>query len=500
MITASRILTVLVCCLPLRAAVLRGIVVDNYTGRPLARAVVALLSVEGYTPVNFSVRTDRGGVFTFPPVGAGAYLMNASRPGFATLKYGQKAWNAPGAPIFLQADDSTFLQLRLQRLGAIAGTVWDENEIGFPEQDVVIYRATRPPKLVHKTKTDDRGMFRFGLLFPGRYLIRTLAHAIDDETTMLPTFYKEVGPVDDAAAVQVGLEEQATEINFKPLFGRLVKLTGFAIPPPQTLVLVSDMGEEPGGADAAGRFEFANLAPGRYEIFATLQTGPNNRYAYGAYQELALDKDTEIRLPLQQAPTMDISYEEQSGGRIDPSQISVFARRLTLAGSGQSLRLKDRADIMPGRWELAVSRPSTLYPVSILVNAHEIAPGGRAAGWHEFLASQGRLVQTRIRFSSRPAGVHGKVTGPGNDPVVGAPVYLEPIDAESHRRVGDLASTRTDARGQYRFVGMPPGSYRLLSTFDIEDPEEDVMDAARARLTVLKESSAAVEDLELYIR
>jgi len=35
-------------CTALQAAVVRGIVVDNYSGRPLARALVTLKSVEGY--------------------------------------------------------------------------------------------------------------------------------------------------------------------------------------------------------------------------------------------------------------------------------------------------------------------------------------------------------------------------------------------------------------------------------------------------------------------
>jgi hypothetical protein len=54
--------------------------------------------------VNIAARADRSGVFAFPPVNAGGYLLTAARPGFATLRYGQKAWNAPGAPIFLEEE------------------------------------------------------------------------------------------------------------------------------------------------------------------------------------------------------------------------------------------------------------------------------------------------------------------------------------------------------------------------------------------------------------
>src|SRR2546429_597892 len=98
------------CAAPLQAAVVRGLVVDNYSGRPLARTLVRLKSIEGYTPTTLAFRPDRWGVFPSPPVATGAYLLTAARPGFAPMQFGQKAWNAPGTPIFLQPDASAFLQ------------------------------------------------------------------------------------------------------------------------------------------------------------------------------------------------------------------------------------------------------------------------------------------------------------------------------------------------------------------------------------------------------
>lgn len=330
------------CTAALQAAVVRGIVLDNYTGRPLARAVVTLKSIEGYTPVNVAARADRTGVFTFPPVNAGGYLLTAGRPGFATLRYGQKAWNAPGTPVFLEEEGTTFLQLRLQRLGAITGTVWDENEIGFPEQDVAIYRAAHPPRLITKIKTDDRGVYRFGLLTPGRYLIRSLAKQLDEETGLLPTFHKEFATVEDAVAIQAGLDEQIADINVRPLFGKLCQLSGVISPPPQVITLASDMGDVGGSADSGGQFSFQNLAPGIYELLASATMG---RYQYGAYQRINFERDQEIRLNLQAVPNIQISIEERDGKRIDSRSVTVFTRRTTLAGTGPSLRIRDSTPI-----------------------------------------------------------------------------------------------------------------------------------------------------------
>ena len=481
----------------LQAAVVRGIVVDNFTGRPLARALVTLRSIEGYAAVNLAARADRTGVFAFPPVGAGAYLLTASRPGFATLRYGQKVWNAPAPPIFLQAEDTSFLQLRLQRLGAITGAVWDENEIGFPEQDVAVYRAAHPPRLVARTKTDDRGVFRFGMLTPGRYLVRSLAKSLDDETGLLPTFHKEAAAVDDAVPIPVGLEEQAAEINVRPLFGKLVTLSGTVIPPPQVLTLASDMGDVGGGTDGGGHFSFQNLAPGNYELLASTSNGRNQ---YGAYQKITLERDLEVRVNLYTAPTVLLGLEERDGHKIDARTVHVVARRLTSAGTGPPLGLRDEMQILPGRWEIAVQPAAEYYPVSITVEGADLKSGGRADGWHEFTALPGRYLRTRVVVSTRPAGVRGKVTGPGHDPMIGAPVYLEAIHAETRRRLLDPIGTRTDARGEYRFQGLAPGAYRLLATYDLEDPDEQTMEAAHARQVDVKEGAGETLDLDLYIK
>jgi hypothetical protein len=145
--------------------------------------------------------------------------------------------------------------------------------------------------------------------------------------------------------------------------------------------------------------------------------------------------------------------------------------------------------------------PTTDYfPASIMVDGHDLTPGGRGDGWHEFPVASGRYTQMKIALSPRPAGVQGKVTGTGNEPVIGAPVFLESIDPNSRTRLKELAATRTDARGMYQFNGLPPGTYRLLSTFDFDDPDPETMDAARAKIVTLTEGKVEPCDLDFYVK
>src|SRR5690348_2842692 len=189
------------------AATIQGNVVEHLSGRPLARALVKLTAV-GPRGAGGAVeaRANTTGQFRFLNLSAGAYLLSASRNGFATLQYGQKNWKSAGAPIFLPEPDSNFTaELRLHRLGAITGTVWDENQVGLAGQDVVVYVDTRPLRMLDRVKTDDRGIFRFGELRPGRYLVRTRGTVLDDTGGPLPTFHRDAASVDGAIPVAAEL-------------------------------------------------------------------------------------------------------------------------------------------------------------------------------------------------------------------------------------------------------------------------------------------------------
>ena len=125
------------------AAIIRGVVMENQTGHPLARTLVTVQPVAGTNGATASLRTNMYGAFESPPLPGGAYLVSASRPGFVTSYYGQKRWNSAGVPFFLEEASSIFLDIRLKRFGAIAGTIQDENELGLSEHEVVAYLACR---------------------------------------------------------------------------------------------------------------------------------------------------------------------------------------------------------------------------------------------------------------------------------------------------------------------------------------------------------------------
>lgn len=489
----------------LDAAVIRGVVVEHQTGKPLARALVVVQPVAGTTGPTLSARTNPYGAFEFPPVAPGAYLVSASKRSFAPLQYGQKQWKSAGVPIVLEEAATPFLSLRLQRFGSITGTIVDENDVGLPEHDVVVYRNTRPPQLAGRGRTDDRGVYRIWGLEPGSYVIRTLGKQYE-EGGYVPTFSKETARLDEAHSVEVNLDQQVEDANVRPFPGQLFTVAGQALtlPPAQvTLTLVSDMGSETTVSDGAGNFRFNPQAPGPYELYAQAQG--NDRRGGGTtagYRPLLVDRDrTDNRIALGALPDVRFILEDTKGQPVDPRKVQVLARRKDLSGEGapETLRLAQApVKLLPGRWDLSVAPTASYYAASFSGPKNEGMERGRADGWNEIVLSGAGQETVKFVLSPTPSTVHGVVTNTSHDPVAGVLVFLEAYDPDSRKRLMDVRVTRTDTRGQYQLYGLAPGSYRMVSSFEFQMPDSAALDAANARIVKAEEGRDLPVDLDLY--
>jgi len=491
----------LACAAELHAAIIQGTVVEAQTGRPLARTQVTANPVAGTAGAAKSVRTNINGAFELEGLSAGAYLVTASRRAFATTQYGQKQWKSAGLPVVLEEPQKMQIEIRLPRMGAITGKIVDENEVGMPDHDVVVYRNAQPPVYVNRISSDDRGVYRFGGLEPGTYLIRTAAKS-DEDGGYLPTFYKDVTAVDQARQIEVMLDQQAEEINVRPMPGHLFQVAGVAttatMQMPITVTLVSDMGSESVTAEArTGRFQFNPQAPGKFELYAS--SGP-----YAGYMPFELDRNqTDLHISAGRLPGIVVAFEDNRGGRVDPSAVQVLARRKQLSGPGatETLHLEDgRATLLPGRWEFALAPSPAYYPTGFTMSNQPLP--GRADGWSEVVLTSvvynSGYAPMKVTLSSSPGAVHGAVNY-SSQSVAGVPVFLEPYDLEPAKRVTPVRATRTDAHGQYQFTGLAPGQYRLLGTFEYQSPGAEEMETAQALLVKIEENRDLKQDLDLYV-
>ena len=481
----------------LRAADIKGTVVENQTGHPVARAAVTLESVPGGSGLRQSARTNLNGFFEFPTLPAGVYLVTAGRTGFATVQYGQKEWKSAGMPVTVTENDSAVLNIRLPRYGAIAGTVLDENDVGLPEHEVIAYRNTQPPRPVARAKSDDRGMFRISGLEPGSYLVRTAGKQYED-ISYLPTFGKESETVSQAFPVQVELDEQVDRSDVRPVTGRLFMLTVEAetVPPlpseplPVTMTLASELGRETVQGNV---HRFGPLPAGEYEVFsqAPLDKRPGFQ---GDYRKVNLNQDTTVKFVLHEEPDVLFTFEGTSG---NPGSIKVLARRNDLAGPGaeQVLKLENnRAHLSAGPWQLALVPDPTFYASGFSGQRNQPSSDGRADGWNDFAGGVG----VRFTVSGSPGAIHGTVKS-GADPAIGAPVFLESEDLEPARRVTQTFITRTDVHGQYHFSGLAPGNYRVLSSFEYLTVDSATMAQPAAKSVVVENTHDVQQDLDLFV-
>ena len=485
------------------AASVRGMVVENQTGHPLARTLVVAAPVAGTSGAAQSTRTNLYGAFALENLPPGAFVISAARKGFAPIQYGQKQWKSAGLPVILEENQKIDIEIRLPRLGAITGRILDENDVGMADHEVVVYHLAKPPQLVANATSDDRGVYRIGSLEPGDYLVRSAARVFE-EGSYVPTFFHDVSAVDQARVLEVTLDQQVEDISIHPTPGRLFEFGGSAVCPIMrdatlNLTLVSDMGKTSMTAEPVnGKFRFPPQPPGKYEL--NLQGTGTTIPCYG-YQELEIDRDlTDIRISGTQMPLLRTLLEDSRGGRIDPRLIQMLARRKELSGPGSQQKIDlggDTIRLLPGRWEFALQPAPGYYPLRFLANGN--AAADRADGWNEDYVVSGNGVNS-IKFvlSNAPGSVHGNVTL-GNQAAAGAPVFLENSGLPSARRLHEMTMVRTDTHGNYQFAGLAPGSYRLLASFEYQSPTSSEFDRAGAVTIQVEEARDVSKDLSLFV-
>ena len=480
---------------PARAGVIRGAIVEKNTGYSLAHASVTLQSVGNQS--SRTVLTNDAGIFEFDNLPAGAYVVKASRRGFIPGEYGQRRWNSAGTAIVIAEDGSFSVRIPLSRFGSISGTVRDSNEVGIADQDVAAYTNTQPPHFVTRARSDDRGVFRISGLDPGTYLVRTTGNN-DEDRGYLPTFSRQTLRVEEARTVTVYPDEDANDGDVRPIAGKLFEISGNAAPLPASnygwavkVTLASETGRV---VNQGQGFHFGALAPVHYELYAEArEIAPGSRVFGGQF---ALERNLTIPLPLTEVRESQIVLQD-AGEAVSATGL---VRRKDLAGTGpvQVVKLgrSDSIPLLPGRWEIAIAPPSGYYVARFSPVVRDnpgppegwnVVEAGRSFGFSRFVAT----------LSNGPGGIHGTVRV-SNELAWGAPVFLERWDSVTRQRLLDLRETRTDIRGNYRFDSLPPGEYRILSTYEYASPDSNAFDIAQAGSVRIETSANPQADLVLY--
>jgi hypothetical protein len=474
---------------PVRGAALRGIVVENGTGRPLARTEVNIEPVQGTsTDGRLHVLTDSAGHFAFSNLTAGSYHLIARRKGFVVGRYGQRGYDMPGTPVVLGEKDEYAVEMRLARLGSVAGDIHDENRVGLGEYSVYAFRLDKRIRPVASAETDDRGRFRISGLPPGRYLIGTPARVLPGNRSLLPTYFGQTTSALEARWIEVRAEEEAADVSIEPLPGQLGGVRVIA-PLATRVSLLTDVGRAEVRPSPNGSFDFGGLAPGTYEVLAE---GVSGDQPIAAWERVAVGGDVRtVTLQLGPAPTLQVSCRDRYDQPVPPQLVSVFLRpRESVDDPPQRLNCGETATVLPGDWTFTPFTPPNFYLADVLdVRA--------ADGSYEFNVAPKQRRELVLNLSSRPALIRGKVLAPDGAPAIGAPVFLRALEADVAARIGPARFSQADHNGEYRFDGLAPGTYEIVASFQLKQGDLSAWRTGAGRTVTVAERQELTFEVEL---
>lgn len=469
------------------AGTVQGVVVENVSGRPVARTIVRLERVAQTSATkseSLVTRATLSGHFEFPPVAPGVYILTAERDGFFPAAYGQKLPMGRGKPFQVFADSDTFAELRLRHMGAVSGRVLDENGVGAARVPVFAYQDRLPLRSAGSAASDDRGVFRISGLEPGKYWVRSGAYTLDDGSGWLPTFASQGRETRDARTYQVTVDTETTDADVIPEPGVLFRLTGVIAcdtDGPVDVILSSETGRRRAQTSCKGAYKFDGLAPGVYEVYAALQDG-----SAAGFTELLLDHNTDgANVPVLQLPTVEFEVRRAGSNSVVNIPVRLTGRRQDLSETDADRDISStRATLTPGHWELRAQVPSGQYVESIA--NQRSAPrhpwtSERAADWYEVFIEPRLPARIRITVSDQAGQIAGSVRA-DSKPVPGAPVFLWPVSESVRRSLGGPLQMRSNTEGRFSFDSLPPGDYRMLSTFDVNEIDAELMQIAGAVL------------------
>jgi protocatechuate 3,4-dioxygenase beta subunit len=450
---------------------------------------------------------DDSGNFVLENVPPGRnYRLSAMRPGYVTGFYGTRSTANPPVLLTLNAGETIRdLVIEMLEQGTVTGRVTGAN--GDPVVGALVTisqphytRGERQMASVAAQITDDRGVYRFANLNPGRYYVvasdqtnrrgETESNFKSGQQANIRTYYPSADDVRDARPIDVpGNQTQSTDIVMRrtatfalrgtatdadsgaPIIGRnvnIVSWNGLSI----RANPYSRQTRSPEGA-----FDFTGLPPGSYLLEIVLTNPPPDRTRRsGRTEATILNADvTGVVLRAGRGASVRGLVRAETGDL--PASFFSVVRSVTLTEEAPSTprlnppRLNSRIErdgtfaiegLPASRFLVGFTAlPEDVYVKSVKFNDSEIL--------HSLLdlTSSGGGSLT-ITLSSKPATITGSARDPKGEAVKGIAVALWPKEVDRGDPSGGIRRAVTDQNGTYRFAALPPGEYYVAAFAGVE--------------------------------
>jgi hypothetical protein len=440
------------------SGVIFGQVTEGETNRPVSGALVTL-SIPGTQPIR--VMADSQGRFGFRDLPRGRFNLSTTRPGWVDGAYGRTRPAGPTLALSLgDGEKVSGVNVPMWRYASIAGTVVDESGepiVNKPVRTLKRTIASGKVRLVPgpQDTTDDRGMYRIGMLGPGEYIVVVpldsggieidagpIREAVRDVVAVRATAVGAasamtfIGSEDGGIGTPAGMTEDGRMLAFPTVFYPTAASASRA-----SVIAVSS-GEERAAVD------FRLKASPTSKVTGTLM-GPDGPAANTPITLVPAEADELV------SPVETLSGFSDGQGRftingVVPGQYVLRAVRTPrmAMGPGETTTIQQGGGVMVFRATAAnLSAPLPTDPTL----------------WAEMTLSVGARDLTDLTVGLRP-GV--KVTGvvqfnggaerPASDRMPTIGVSLEPADVRPGQ---GTARGRVEPSGQFSTMGVPPGRY-----------------------------------------
>ena len=443
-----------------------GVIVGQVTdagGKQAIPGALVTLSLPGSQPVR--AMADPEGRFAFRDLPKGRFSLTTSKPGYVDGAYGRLRPSGPTQSLELSDNDrDASIAILMWRYASIAGTIVDEH--GEPVIGAQVRALRRSfvagmPKLTNASTdaTDDRGVFRIGMLEPAEYVVAVVmsqttgiepimlggggggamfevaarAAAVEPMMMMLP---------DRGSSADAGVGADGKPLSYQTLFypGTTASARATAIPVAS--------GDDRGGIDF-------QLRPVRAARIAGRVSGPEGPVPHTTVSLLPADSEGLVS-PIETSTTFTDGNGAFTFPAIPPGQYSLRVVRSPQMGmrvgpddvmvqAGNTMTVTRVVTAGPGAAAPPPPTEPTLWAeVPVTVGTNDVADV-------EIPLRAGARIRGEVQFS-------GSAERPTPDRLLAISVTLEPADG---RTGTPFLRGRVESNGTFMTASVAPGKYLL---------------------------------------